>query len=514
MSGLVIPRRRFLAGSLASAAVASPFGIVRGAPVTFSADPYTLGVASGCPREDSVILWTRLAPRPLEEGGMPPSPFEVEWQVAEDEGFARIAATGVVRATAELAHSVHAEARGLRPGRVYWYRFRAGSAVSPVGRTRTAPAGGNSRFRFAFASCQQYEQGYYAAYRDMAARDLDLVVHLGDYIYEKSWGSRHVRQHGVGIPTTLAEFRNRYALYKSDTDLQAAHAAFPWLSIWDDHEVADDYANDRSYTTRDPEQFLKIRAAAYQAYYEHMPLPPSARPRGPNATIYEHYRFGDMLDVLLLDDRQYRSAPACVQGGRPTTVPDCVERTEEARTMLGAAQERWLDARLGDSKGHWTIVAQQTLMAEAKRRDAEDGDRFWMDGWDGYPNARRRLLDSIVAHRVRNPIVIGGDRHAYFAADLKRDFSRPREATIATEFVGSSITSEGPGESSVRRALAGNPDLIYANSEKRGYAVVELDARSLTVGFEALDNVKDLDSAVRRLATFVVEDGAPGVKAA
>ena len=512
----MIPRRKFLAGSLASAAVASPFGIVRGAPVTFSADPYTLGVASGCPREDSVILWTRLAPRPLEEGGMPPSPVEVEWQVAEDEGFAHIAAKGVVRATAELAHSVHAEVKGLRPGRVYWYRFRAGSAVSPVGHTRTAPAPGNSngRFRFAFASCQQYEQGYFAAYRDMAARDLDLVVHLGDYIYEKSWGSRHVRQHGVGIPTTLAEFRNRYALYKSDADLQAAHAAFPWLSIWDDHEVADDYANDRAYTTRDPELFLKIRAAAYQAYYEHMPLPPSARPIGPDATIYEHYRFGDMLDMLLLDDRQYRSAPACVHGGRPTWVPDCPERTEEARAMLGRPQERWFDARLGDGKGRWTIVAQQTLMAEARRRDAEGDDRYWMDGWDGYPNARRRLLDSIVTHKVRNPVVIGGDRHAYFAADLKRDFARPRDATVATEFVGTSITSEGPSESNVRKALADNPGLTYARGDKRGYATVELSARSLTVGFEALDDVKDAHSAVRRLATFVVEDGSPGAKAA
>ena len=512
----MIPRRKFLAGSLASAAIASPFGIVRGAPVTFSADPYTLGVASGCPREDSVILWTRLAPRPLEEGGMPPSPVEVEWQVAEDEGFAHIAAKGVVRATAELAHSVHAEAKGLRPGRVYWYRFRAGSAVSPVGHTRTAPAPGNSngRFRFAFASCQQYEQGYFAAYRDMAARDLDLVVHLGDYIYEKSWGSRHVRQHGVGIPTTLAEFRNRYALYKSDADLQAAHAAFPWLSIWDDHEVADDYANDRAYTTRDPELFLKIRAAAYQAYYEHMPLPPSARPIGPNATIYEHYRFGDMLDMLLLDDRQYRSAPACVHGGRPTWVPDRPERTEEARAMLGRPQERWFDARLGDGKGRWTIVAQQTLMAEARRKDAEGGDRYWMDGWDGYPNARRRLLDSIVTHKVRNPVVIGGDRHAYFAADLKRDFARPRDATVATEFVGTSITSEGPSESNVRKALADNPGLTYARGDKRGYATVELSARSLTVGFEALDDVKDAHSAVRRLATFVVEDGSPGAKAA
>ena len=509
----MIPRRRFLVGSLASAAFAAPVGFVRGEPVSFSADPFTLGVASGCPRVDSVILWTRLAPRPLEDGGMMDAPVEVEWQVAEDDKFKRVVARGTGRATAELAHSVHAEVRGLQPDRIYWYRFRAGPALSPVGRTRTAPAGPARPFRFAFASCQQYEQGYFTGYRDMAARDLDLVVHLGDYIYEKSWGSRHVRQHGVGIPTTLEEFRNRYALYKSDPDLQAAHAAFPWLSIWDDHEVMDDYASDRSYTVRDPGQFLKIRAAAYQAYYEHMPLPPSARPRGADATIYEHYRFGEMLDVLLLDDRQYRSASACVGTGRPTWVTDCAGRIDEARTMLGRQQEQWLDARLRDCRGRWTIVAQQTLMAQDKR-EGDDGAHYWMDGWDGYPSARRRLLDSLVAHRSRNPIVIGGDRHAFFTADLKHDFARPDGPTIATEFVGTSITSDGPSEGSIRKALAENPHLIYARGDKRGYATVELDARHCTVGFEALDDVKDGASAVRRLTSFVVEDGVPGAKTA
>ncbi|WP_439363469.1 alkaline phosphatase D family protein [Bradyrhizobium sp. DASA03005] len=509
----MIPRRRFLVGSLASAALAAPSGFVRGAPVSFSADPFTLGIASGCPREDRVILWTRLAPQPLDGGGMKDAPVEVEWQAAEDEAFSRIASHGVVRTTTELAHSVHAEATGLLPDRVYWYRFRAGPALSPVGRTRTAPAGSARPFRFAFASCQQYEQGYFTAYRDMAARDLDLVVHLGDYIYEKSWGSRHVRQHGVGIPTTLEEFRNRYALYKTDPDLQAAHAAFPWLSVWDDHEVMDDYANDRSYTIRDSAQFLKIRAAAYQAYYEHMPLPPSARPRGADATIYAHYRFGDMLDVLLLDDRQYRSASACVGSGRPTWVAGCAGRSDEVRTMLGEQQEQWLDARLRDCRGLWTIIAQQTLMAQNKR-EGDDGAHFWMDGWDGYPNARRRLLDSLVAHRRRNPIVIGGDRHAFFTADLKHDFARPDRPTIATEFVGTSITSDGPSEANVRKALAENPHLLYARGDKRGYATIELDVRHCTVGFEALNDVKDAGSAVRRLTSFVVEEGVPGAKAA
>lgn len=444
---------------------------------------------------------------------MPDAPVAVDWQVAEDESFSRIVARGTEQAVPALAHSVHAEVRGLKPGRPYWYRFRAGDAQSPVGRTRTAPAatGAPQRLRFAFASCQQYEQGYFAAYRDMAARDLDLVIHLGDYIYEKSWGSRLVRRHEVGIPTTLPEFRDRYALYKLDGDLQAAHAAAPWLSIWDDHEVADDYADDRSYTTRDPARFLKMRAAAYQAYYEHMPLPASARPRGPSATIYERYRFGDMLDVLLLDDRQYRSAPACVNGARPVTVPDCPERILEERTMLGRAQEAWLDTQIRNSKARWTIVAQQTLMAELDR-PADGAHRYWMDGWDGYPNARRRLLGSIATHRPRNPIVIGGDRHAFFVADLARDPAQPAAPPVATEFVGTSITSEGSGAKGLRDALAANPHVKYARGDRRGYATVDLTPARCTVGFEAIDDEKKKDGTVARLATFVVEDGAVGAR--
>jgi alkaline phosphatase D len=506
-------RRLFVGGALAGSTIAAPFAIVRGAPIAFASYPFTLGIASGAPREDRVALWTRLAPQPLEGGGMPDETIDVDWQVAEDEKFDRVVAKGTAQASPAFAHAVHVEAQGLRPGRTYWYRFRAGRELSPTGRTRTAPAVGDaSRFRFAFASCQQYEQGYFAAYRDMAQRDLDLVVHLGDYIYEKSWGSRLVRRHEVGIPTTLPEFRERYALYKLDPDLQAAHAAFPWLSIWDDHEVADDYANDRSYTTRDPKQFMKMREAAYQAYYEHMPMPVAARPRGPFATIYERYRFGDLLDVMLLDDRQYRSAPACVGGGRPATVPDCDERSSEARTMLGAQQEAWLDRQIATAKSRWTIVAQQTLMAELERK-SEGGQRYWMDGWDGYPNARRRLLDSIARHKPRNPVVIGGDRHAFFVGDLHRDFRRPEGPAIATEFVGTSITSEGPRANSMRDALAANPHLKYGRGDKRGYATVDLTPARCTVGFEALDDEKRRDSSTGRLATFVVEDGITGAKA-
>ena len=394
---------------------------------------------------------------------------------------------------------MHAEAKGLRPGRHYWYRFRAGNALSPIGRTRTAPAAGStpSQFRFAFASCQQYEQGYFAAYRDMANRDLDLVMHLGDYIYEKSWGSRLVRQHEVGIPTTLSEFRDRYALYKLDPDLQAAHAAFPWLAIWDDHEVADDYANDRSYTTRDPAQFMKMRAAAYQAYYEHLPLPASARPRGPFATIYERYRFGDMLDVMLLDDRQYRSPPACVGDARPGTVADCPERTLEARTMLGSQQEQWLDRQIASAEGALDHrgPADADGRARCARRKAGIGSG-WTAG-TAIPTPAAACSNSIATHKPRNPVVIGGDRHAFFVADLKRDFGQAARAR-PRQRIRRHLDHLARPERRQHRSRRSRP--IRSSStrrgDKRGYATAELTAARCTIGFEALDDEKQKDSAV------------------
>jgi len=511
MRDLSLPRRHFLLASLGGTLSLRPFGILKAAP-RLPDDPFTLGVASGAPRSDSVVIWTRLAPKPLEGGGMPESPIPVDWQVAEDEGFRRIVRKGRVIAEPASAHAVHVTVPGLRPARWYWYRFRVGRAVSPVGRTRTAAApGAAGGLRFAYASCQQYEQGFYAAYADMARRDLDLVVHLGDYIYESSWGSRHVRKHMNGIPTTLPEFRERYALYKLDPDLQAAHAAFPWLSIWDDHEVANDYADDHSSAMSDRDQFLKVRAAAYQAYYEHMPLPPTARPRGPEAVIYDRYAFGRMVNLILLDDRQYRSPHACLPGRSASPRVDCPDRLREDRSMLGAAQEAWLDRALADAKGRWTIVAQQTLMAE-RDLDPGDGHGYWMDGWDGYAAGRQRLLDGIVAHRTPNPVVIGGDVHAFFAADLKRDFHDEKAEVLATEFCGTSITSEGPSAKGIATVRAKNPHIRYARGDRRGFATVSLTETRCEVNFEAVDDVKERNSPVSRVASFVCLDGRPGVQ--
>src|SRR5450759_3675336 len=268
-------RRQFLQALAAvGAACASPALRAQG-PLRFADDPFRLGVASGYPRPDGAVIWTRIAPDIAQaNGGLDAVAIPVRW---------------------------------------YWYRFIAGGAASPVGRLRTAPAAGASpaRLRFAFASCQQYEQGWFSAYRHMLGDDLDLVVFLGDYIYESSWGREHVRKHDRPEPYTLDDYRARYALYKSDTELQAAHQAYLWIVTWDDHEVDNDYANDHPEDGMPAAQFLARRAGAYQAYYEHMPLPSRMRPDGPNMRIYTSLAWGTLANFHIVDDRQYRDHQVC-----------------------------------------------------------------------------------------------------------------------------------------------------------------------------------------------------------
>lgn len=506
---LRIARRNLLVGG--TALLTLPFLRAHAAGQKFSANPFSLGVASGCPTTDGCVLWTRLAPDPLNGGGLEVAAIDVGWEIAEDEGFNRIAQKGTARAIAEEAHSVHVELRGLQPHRWYWYRFHVGDVTSPVGRTRTAAASGLMPLRLALASCQQYEQGYFGAYRHMAREDLDLVVHVGDYIYELSWGPHHVRKHGTGIPTTLLEYRNRYALYKSDADLQAAHRAFPWLVTWDDHEVADDYTNDRSPFQSDAEIFKRQRAAAYRAFWEHMPLPYAAKPIGPDATIYSGWRFGNLADVIVLDDRQYRSRHACFEGKRGANLTgDCAERVSSDRTMFGAIQEQWLDQRLAQRNGRWTVIAQQTLMAEIDR--GRDTPAYWMDGWGGYPAARQRLINGFVANRVENPLVLGGDVHSYWVTDLKRDATRPDSPTVASEIVGTSITSEGPNPQYVARLQAKNPHVKYARADKRGYVVARLGEQRADIVFRAIENVVDAQTGIADLVRFSIENGKPGAQ--
>jgi alkaline phosphatase D len=503
-------RRRFLKALAAlGASQAVP---VRAADrkVRFGAYPFMLGVASGYPQPDGMVLWTRLA------GNLDAVTIPVRWELALDEAMGRIVAAGTAEARPDWAHSVHVEPRGLEPDRWYFYRFLAGDAVSPVGRTRTAPAANSMvpRLRFAFASCQHYERGYFSAHRHLAGDDLDLCVFLGDYIYESSLRRDQVRAHETPAePVALDEYRARHALYKTDENLQSAHRALPWIFTWDDHEVDNDYANDRQEDGAAPEEFLLRRAAAYRAYYEHMPLPASMRPNGASLTLHTSVAWGALANFYLVDDRQYRSPQACPAKAGGANVVDptqCAELRDPARTMLGAEQEAWLDRQFAASRAPWNIVAQQTLMAQLDVQPGE-AQRFWTDAWDGYPAARGRLLESMVTRRLANPVVIGGDVHMNFVADLKVDFDDAKSPVVASEFAGTSITSPpGPWQRALPAILAENPHIKYARADRRGYVRASVAGGRFTAELVGLDTVRKPDSRAEVMARFVVEDGRPG----
>jgi alkaline phosphatase D len=444
---------------------------------------------------------------------MAPEALEVRWEVAGDEGFKGVVRSGATLANPANAHAVHVEAQGLAPGREYFYRFLCGGETSGVGRTRTAPEAGrgDDHMRFAFASCQQYEQGYFVAHRHLAEENPDLVIFLGDYIYESSWGRDHVRKHGSAEPATLEEYRNRYGLYKSDPDLKKSHAAAPWIVTWDDHEVDNDYADDRSEEL-DP-SFLKRRAAAYKAFLEHMPLRRSVLLEGGGIRLYDRHAWGSLAQFHLLDDRQYRSHQACPKAGRGggnVVGVDCTARLDPARTMLGAAQERWLDEGLSQSKALWNVIAQQTLFAPASSK-GDKGVRYWTDGWDGYPAARERLLKSIVERRASNPVVLSGDVHACYAADLHAQPDRPDSPVVATELCGTSITSQGPSERTVLGIVENNPHIRYANPYARGYSWVELRRDRMDGRLRAVETVKRPDAAISTAAEATWQEGKPGL---
>ncbi len=507
-------RRDFLR-ALAALGAAAGAPLRPAAAARFDRDPFRLGVASGYPASGGAVLWTRLITDfERYDGGLDPVAVPVRWEVAGDEAMRKIVASGVESALPDWAHSVHAEVKGLEPGRWYWYRFTAGDAVSPIGRMRVAPKpdAALERLRFAFASCQQYEQGYYGAWRHAVSDAPELVVFLGDYIYESSWGRHHVRKHNPGEPYTLEEYRMRYACYKSDPDLQAAHAACAWLSTWDDHEVDNDYANDRGGDGMTGERFLARRAAAYRAYYEHMPLPARMRPHGPDMRIYTQFAWGSLARFFLVDDRQYRALQVCPRYSGGSNVIDdrkCPARTEPQRTMLGAAQEAWLARAFAESRAQWNVLAQQTLMARfgAVRDGAR---RYWTDGWDGYPAARKKLLESVAAARLANPVVIGGDVHHFAVADLKTDFDDPAAPVVASEFCGTSITSQARAQKSLDAQRADNPHIKLAEGRYRGYVRVDVDRKKLKADLRAMATVTERDAGCDTLASFLVESGRPG----
>ena len=479
----------------------------------FATNPFSLGVGSGDPLPDGVVLWTRLAPDPVNGGGMPNEAVRVRWEVASDEGMTRIVKRGTVDARPDLAHSVHAEVDGLQPARWYWYRFDAGGEASPVGRTRTAPAAGATpqQLRFAFASCQHYESGFYTAYRHMAAEDLDLVAHLGDYIYE--YNSPPIanvpRRHELAPSTSLTLYRNRYARYKSDADLQAAHRNFPWIVTWDDHEVENNYADDHSQMDSiPPSQFLQRRAAAYQAYYEHMPLRKASIPKGPDMLLYRSLGFGSLARFHVLDTRQYRSNQACGDGNK---LP-CDEYRDHARTMMGEQQERWLTREIERSRPVWSVLAQQVTFSEVF--NPAQKDFVYMDAWSGYPHARDRLAAYMEAQRDRNFIVLTGDIHSNFVMNAPARFRDPSSPIVATEYVGTSISSGGDGRDRNPALANYESDIPYMkyHDARRGYVRCTVTPTEWRADYRRVEYVTRVGAPVTTAASFVTQKGRPGAE--
>ncbi|MER8070271.1 alkaline phosphatase D family protein [Streptomyces sp. NPDC094034] len=494
---------------LAGAGLAGPAEAAGPAP-RLTEDPFRLGVASGEPTEDGFVLWTRLAPQPLAldgHGGMPRAAYDVEWEVAEDEGFRRVVRRGRSVAVPELAHAVHPQVNGLRPGRQYFYRFRAAGHLSPAGRVRTAPSArsGGGAFSFATASCQAWYHGYFSAYRGMVADDPDVVFFLGDYVYEYGITSANLWRKNAALGTghdtetnTLAQYRVRYGLTKSDPDLQAAHAAAAWVLTPDDHEVQNDYADETSYYGLGAADFRLRRAVGYRAYYENTPLPLSALAHGPDARFYRRLTYGPLAEVHVLDSRQYRdSKPA-----------NAAAQADPARTLLGTSQERWLYSGLRRSRARWNLLAQQ--VAVMKVTDSR------IDQWDGYPAARQRLLDVLAEPGTSPAVVLTGDTHRSIAGDLLADFARPDSKIVGSELVGTSIASDGDGSATDTYA----PDWLQHPWAKfydgrRGYVLGRVTDTELTADYRAVPYVEaDADAEAITLVRFTTEAANPGLQKA
>lgn len=485
-----------------------------------ASNPFSLGLASSVLGEDSVLLWTRILPAEFDVDVPPLADVLFRWELAADESFTQVVRSGEARALASRAHCVHIKVQGLEPDRPYFYRFHCANFTSVVGSTRTCPrpAAKPNSLTIAFASCQHWEFGYFGAYGDLAQQRPDLILFLGDYIYEGgpyAGPGQRARRHSGATAKTLAQYRARYALYKSDPHLQLAHACAPWLSIWDDHEVDNDYAGHIS-RDRDP-AFEARRLAAYQAYFEHMPVDFDAllsSAHSINSKIYRSLDWGQLAKISFLDTRQYRDVHACVSPGRGGAFAEsgCPARLDPTRSLLGMEQERWLDQSLSRSLAAWNLVAQQTLVTSLSTTlETNANERVWMDGWDGYGAAKRRLLASLARPNLNNPVVIGGDVHSQWIGDLRQNPQDSAERIIATELCGTSLTSSsGITQKQAELAMRNNPGLRYGNANKHGYNLLEIKAGSAKLSVRVSEDLRDPDSLVSTLASFVIDSGRPG----
>ncbi|EIT86442.1 phosphodiesterase/alkaline phosphatase D [Fictibacillus macauensis ZFHKF-1] len=522
-NGIPFDRRAFLKGSGKVAGLSLALLLAQSIPslkvnaaIKFRSYPFTLGVASGDPLSDSVVLWTRLAPDPLNGGGMGKASVPVTWEVAKDEAFRHVVQKGTALATPHLGHSVHVEVSGLEAHKTYYYRFQAGHELSPIGRTKTLPKEDArvSSLTFAFASCQQYEHGYYTAYHHMAKEKLDFVLHLGDYIYEYGPNeyispTGNIRTHHSEEVMTLTDYRNRYAQYRSDAHLKEAHAAFPWIVTWDDHEVENNYANTIPEKGQAVDAFIERRQAAYQAYYEHMPLRLSTLPQGPDMQLYRSFQYGTLAAFNVLDTRQYRDDQANGDGNKPPSQ----ESMDPKRTLLGEKQEQWLLNELQRSHANWNVMAQQIFFSQWNFGTTQ-APVYSMDSWDGYPAQRQRIIDTIAKKKLNNVIVLSGDVHASWANNLLLDFNKASSPIFGAEFVGTSITSGGNGADQRKDTdaiLQQNPHIKFFN-DYRGYVRCKVTEHQWQSDYRVLPFVTEPGAAISTRASFIYKKDQTGLK--
>lgn len=497
--------------------------------VRFSDYPFSLGVASGDPWPDGFVIWTRLAPKPLEEhGGMPLVPIQVRWEVAADEAFTTIVRSGEAMARPELAHSVHVQVEGLQPHRPYWYRFIADRTVaSPVGRARTAPAAGETpeRVRLAVAGCQAYFQGWYGAYRHLSEEpELDAVFHYGDYIYEGGRILNTVLRDAAGKPAdrghvggeiySLDDYRRRYALYKGDPDLQAAHAAAAFIMSFDDHEVDNNWAEAFDQDGTPPEVFALRRYAAMQAWYEHMPVRRAQFPRPGGLTMHRRLDYGRLFRMHVLDTRSYRNDQLCTREGQEA----CRVQDSADATILGPAQEAWLGEGLAND-ARWNLIAQQVWVMPLfdRQTDGSIQRRPGADTWNGYPAARRRLVETITTRGLTNVVIATGDAHIHAVGAVPVRDDEPEGPAAATEFLATSISSGGNGSAtlneSAQRLKDGSPHIALLR-QQRGYQTFDITTRDWRTEVKVMDQVQSPGGRISTLARFAVSPDRPGVKLA
>jgi len=532
MTGAGLDRRTFLLGLLAGAgavacgsdggsssssatAAAGPRATVE--PVDAPALPagvtgpvFTLGVASGDPLADRVILWTRLAPTPLVgAGGMPDVDVDVAWEVGTDDTFSELVATGIATATTTLGHSLHVDATGLAPDTWYAYRFRVGDETSSVGRTRTFPAADTSpeRLRLAVTNCQDYQSGRYAAYRDLAAQDLDVVLFLGDYIYETPGiedPARAVaeRRYLGGVPTVLDDFRRRYAQHHLDPQLLAAHQALPWIITIDDHEVINNYAGDDGFAVGAGPDFVARRTAAYQAWYENLPLRIEP-PVGGAVNVNRDSTFGDLARLFVIETRQFADVPPCRDTSTFDAGPGCEDQQDPDRTALGVEQRKWLLDGMAENTATWQVLVNPVLLGGLDISAPGESPAYFLEIWDGYPAERRTIAESLAG--LRNPVVLSGDYHASFVLDVRADPWDESSPIVAPELLATAISSAPFAED----YTAKNPHVQYFEP-RNGYLVCEVTPDGIAADFRYVADVADADSPVTSGATFVVRPGVDG----